>query len=663
MSLEMPPIELPVEPPIEVRRRAVKRVGHVGGIMFLLLAIAGARGVQLALAPDPRTLESAGQTRWVETMLQAERGDILDRDGRRLATTASTPNVFVDPAEVPAGQHATAIDALSRILDRPVGEIAAAFSRTAARYVLVARNVHPSQEVAVRQLDIPGIGIERENRRVYPEEAMAASVIGFVDRDGDGKSGLERRFDDALRGGSLVVQRRRDAQGFSVEDPLDLATRRLSRGDDLHLTIDRTLQRATERSLEKAVTTSGAMAGYAVVLDVKTGEVLALANLPTFNPNLPPLDDGGQRNRAVQDAIEPGSIFKPFTVAAGLEAGVIHRDESMDCEMGGWFVGGSRIGDDHPHGVVSLTEVIKYSSNIASAKIGLKLGTKRFVTKLREFGFGAPTGIELPWEDAGRIRNPDKMRTIELATTSFGQGLTTTPIQLAAALATLANGGQTVTPHLVRRVQDPDGVPEHIHRPAPGRQVVSPEVARDVIHMMESVIEPGGTGTRAAVPGYRVAGKTGTAEKVTNGAYNEARISSFVGVIPAEDPVIAIVVSVDEPTIGSRYGGIVAAPVFAEVAAVAMRHLGVAPSVGVAPQVDPANPETPAASATVQGLTWAGTGWRLPDFRALPMREALASLQGSGLGVELAGSGHVAEQLPLPGSILAPGQPITLVLR
>jgi cell division protein FtsI (penicillin-binding protein 3) len=691
--VEVPPLDLPIEPLGDVRARANARLRWVTGILLALLALVGVRLVQLALWPAERTVVEADAKRWVGMRLEARRGDIVDRNGRLLATTVSTPNVFLDAVEVEAGLRelaedrvvegeAESVDAelarlrqslverLAGALDLPVAAVAEALAG-AGRYAVLARGVHPRAALEVERLGIWGVGVESENRRFYPEESLAAHALGFVDRSGHGVIGLELQFDEALRGGDVLLGRRRDRRGLSVEDPLPGATWDLAVGRTLHTTLDRTIQRATERALADAMVASRPKAAYAVVLDVRTGDVLAMANAPSFNPNALLEAPADQRNHAIQDAIEPGSVYKPFSIGIGMQRGLVTPDSLVDCEGGAWSVGGARVRDDHPHGVISLRDVIKYSSNIASAKVGLQVGAEHLISTLRLFGFGETTGVDLPWEAKGRLRDPKSIRTIELATTAFGQGTTATPLQLAVATGAIANGGLRMRPRVVSRVVDAWNVPDRVRPVAPVAQVIDPEIARQLSWMMESVVEPGGTGTRARVPGYRVAGKTGTAQKVKDGVYGDARIGSFVGFAPADDPVIAVAVSVDEPSVGSRYGGIVAAPAFAAIVAAALPQLGVAPSAAIeAPGSTPASaaqqaPEDEAFVAPRPDpvLVWSGDGWRLPDLRDLPLRQALAALRGTGLGVALAGSGRVVAQDPPPMAVGRPGQTLNLTLR
>jgi len=655
----------------------------LGGLLVGLISVAGIRGVQLALAPNDRTIRAAMVQRWDQVTLQARRGEVLDRNGHRLATSVATPNIVVDPVLVdPAGAAALAAQ-VADILSLPAAEVEEKLLRP-SRYVRLAMRVHPAVAARIEALDHPALWVERSSRRYYPEETLAAQLLGFVDNNGSGREGLEAQLDQHLRGGQILMQRRRDRRGLAVDQPMqgDLD---LNVGMNVHLTIDRQIQRMTERALEGAMQRHAPVAAWAVVVDVRTGDILALANNPVFNPNAMTEDPTPRKNHVVQDAIEPGSVFKPFTAAAAIEEGQVTPDTKIDCEGGGWSIGRSRIRDDHPHGVVTLTEVIKYSSNIGSAKLALRLGAKSFLDYVAAFGFGTVSGVPLPGERSGAVRTAERIKPIELATTAYGQGVTATPMQLVMATATLANHGVRMKPRLVSLVEDQYGVPEFIQKPTVAQRVISAETADQVARMMVTVTEAGGTATRAVVPGYLVGGKTGTAQKAENGRYGAGRIGSFVGFIPADNPVLAIAVSVDEPTIGSKYGGIVAAPAFAEIAGQAMRYLGIPPDPALLdvqrnPTVAVAAVERlPKAEATTSAviiadgsadlgdapvsLGWEGAGWRLPNWSGRPVREVLASLQGSGLHIRVEGSGVASEQSPPPGAVVAPGETVALRFR
>ncbi len=657
--VHLPPIDPVVEPADAVRQRAVGRVRVVGALLMLALFGTGARGVQLCLSPSDRTVRAASVQRWDQVTIQARRGAILDRNGRRLATSVATPNVVIDPVRVAPNDVPLLSARVAEILDLDVGEVAEKMRRT-NRYARLATKVHPATAAEVEALNHPALWIERNARRYYPEESMASQLMGFVDASGVGREGLESTLDEYLRGGAILLQRRRDRRGLSVDDPSRAGD--ANRGMDVHTTVDRQIQRMSERALEGIMERSAPISANITVVDVETGDILAMANAPTFNANSSNTKAAPRKNHVVQDAIEPGSVFKPFTIAAAMEVGIVGEHTPIDCEGGVYRIGRTRIHDDHPHRLITVSEVIKYSSNIGSAKLAMQMGATKFIDYLHQFGFGERTGIPLPGERRGVIRDPNKIRKIELATTAFGQGVTSTSLQLAMATATLANGGVRMKPRLVVGVEDQHGIPEYVQRPAIAQRVVSKETAEAVARMMVTVTEPGGTATRAQVPGYLVAGKTGTAQKVKDGRYSAARIGSFIGFVPADDPQIAIVVTVDEPTKGSRYGGIVAAPAFAEVAGSALRYMGIQPNPELLDE-EPTEAPIEVPEAEELRLAWNEDGWTLPDLRGQPMRDVLVGLQGSGLTLNLQGSGLAVSQSPVPGSVVSPGTAVDIVFQ
>ncbi len=324
---------------------------------------------------------------------------------------------------------------------------------------------------------------------------------------------------------------------------------------------------------------------------------------------------------------------------------------------------GGTIHDDHPHDIVTAAEVVKYSSNIGAGKLALELGPDRLLPVLHGFGFGQQLGIEVHGERAGRVRSADSIRPVELVTTAYGQGVSSTTLQLAIATATIANDGVRMQPRLVRRVEDPWGDPAHLTEPRAAERGLSPATARLVTDAMVSVFDDDGTGTRARVPGYRAAGKTGTAWKVVGGRYTNARISSFIGFVPADDPAIAIAIVVDEPSVGSRYGGVVAGPAFSSIAAESLPHLGVDPDPDLVEHDADRDAPTQLAEPAPLEARWSGRGWELPDLTGRSLRDALVGLQGLGLRIELAGAGRVAGQEPAPGVSVAPGSTVQLSLR
>jgi cell division protein FtsI (penicillin-binding protein 3) len=650
------------EPYALVRDRARGRIRAVSGLLTLLMFATGARGLQLAVDPDERTLAIATDKRYAAVSTQGPRGRILDADGNMLAVSVRTPAIFVDPVYMREEGVDTAWAAaeLSRILEAPLEEMEQSLA-SKGRYVRLSQGVHPKvvDELYHLGLTRKGLIIEENYRRYYPQGNLAAQVLGFINADGKAVQGMEEALDDVLSGSSVVAQHRVDSRGKVLE--LETRDERSIQGNTLYTTIDRTIQRSAERELAAVMERSAPTWATAVVVEVKTGRVVAVASAPGFNPNLPTGDFDLIRSRATSDAIEPGSVLKPFTMAAALEAGVARADEVLSTPSP-FRIAGATIHDDHPHGHVTVSEMVKYSSNIGAAQLALRVGADGLIQRLRSFGFGDRSGLQVFGESAGRRHPSGRLGPVELATISYGQGATATALQLAMATATLANGGVRMRPTLVDRVEDAYGEVRQEYRPMVVERVVSEATAQAVLRAMESVTEEGGTGTRARVPGYRVGGKTGTAYKVKDGHYSKvARYATFIGFAPADDPVFAMAIIVDEPTIGSRYGGTVAAPVFAEVMGVALRARGVAPDPSLLAGASAAEQlveERPAVEPV--RLAWVDGGWRLPDLSGRSMREVLSGLQGTDLSLQVQGSGVLASQHPEPGAVLAPGSVVSL---
>jgi cell division protein FtsI (penicillin-binding protein 3) len=417
----------------------------------------------------------------------------------------------------------------------------------------------------------------REPRRFYPNRSLAATIMGRSGADGNGLDGVELALDKHLRGTTSSVQGVRDALGrdIAVEGSVDGPS---TSGSDAVLTIDRYLTFITERALAAGAAEHHAKGAVAIMMDPRTGEVLAMASVPTFNPNEPgTAADAEARNRAITDTYEPGSTMKTFTIASALDAGVVKPEDRFDCLMGRMMVGKYSIHDTHGHGVLTVAEVFKYSSNIGATKIARRLGRDAFAEALGRFGFGHPTGIGLPGERAGVVRPVEKWGDIGFANISFGQGIAVTPLQMIAGVSAIAGGGIYRQPHIVARVVQPDGSIDATPL-SPDRRVMSAAAARTMLEIMKGVVEKGGTAPQAAIDGYTVGGKTGTAQKVANGHYDASKwVSSFLGVVPIEDPRLAIIVVVDEPQ-GGHLGGAVAAPIFKEIAVDALRYLHVPPT-------------------------------------------------------------------------------------
>jgi len=630
----------------------------VAGLFAALFALVAARALDLAVLRGPALARLAAMQHHQRIELLPHRGPIIDRAGEPLALSVDVPSIYVRPRELGAQGAATngRVAALAGALRMPVRALRAKL-QSRPPFVWLKRQALPREAEAVARLGLPGVYTVTEGRRFYPHGSLAAHVLGFVGVDSQGLEGLEQRFDRVIRGEPQYLEFDRDARGREMFTGGVRAAP--DQGGRLALTLDAGIQEATERELQNGVAAARAVGGAAVVLDPATGEVLALANVPTYNPNEPGdwTDKRWRdrvRNRAITDPYEPGSTFKAVLAAAAIEERIVTPGELFFCERGRFQTGGRAIHDAHPYGWLSFAEVIQYSSNIGASKVGERLGRERYHRYLGAFGFGARTGIELPGETPGIMRPVASWSRIDLATLSFGQGVSVTPVQMAAAFAAIANGGTLLRPFVVKRIVAPNGEVVFENEPTAVRRVVSTRSARVTTELLRRVVEQeGGTGTKARLEDFAVAGKTGTAQKVdpSTGGYSSKRIGSFVGFVPADEPRAVILVLIDEPGTSS-YGGVVAAPVFRAIAAAVLKRLGVQPPAPVAlarvARVAPEKPGPKPASRRAAASSVAET----PSFIGLSLREALARAQASGWEVRVIGTGYVAAQEPLPGTPL-----------
>ncbi len=615
-------------------------------------------------------LRGLAQDQYVRQIeIPARRGDIFDRRGTPFAQSVEVDSIWVDPSMLPDVRQASR--ALAKALKLDVEDLQAKLGR-AKRFAWVKRQVTPREVEAVKALGLPGFGFTKEPKRFYPQKELGAHVVGMVGLDGHGLEGLELAFEDELSGQNSRLSGFRDAKGRKLM--LTGAPDTLERqGAAVTLTLDRHLQFVAERALSRAVEEAKGVAGMAVVLDPRTGELLAIANHPRFNPNTPEKElRASVRNRAALDSFEPGSTMKSFVVASALEQKAIKPEDTFYCENGSWRVGRHTIHDTHQYGWLTPQRVLQVSSNICAAKIAQLLGRERLVKTYLDFGFGERTGLALPGEARGSL--PFPKAEVSLATQSFGQGMTTTAVQLAAAWGALANGGLLMRPYLVSKVVDPDGVVLLENRPTQVRQVVSQTTAKKVVSMLESVVTKEGTAPKAAMEDYRVAGKTGTAQKADPVArgYSDKRLASFVGMVPAENPRVVILVIVDEPKT-DVYGGQVAAPAFKEIATAAMAHLAVPPSrevplpstalpvAAAAPVLAKAVAARPVVEEVVSENVEPGSV-RVPDVVGQAGRDAVTKLLTAALEPQLLGSGRVVSQTPAAGALVEKGARVTLEL-
>ncbi len=535
------------------------------GLMVSGFVLLAARSAQLQLV-DQAFLQQQGDARHLRVVkVPAHRGMIVDRNDEPLAISTPVQSVWVNPKELVAspGEMARVAQLLALDADRLQRLIG---QRKDREFVYLRRHIPPDRARQVMALGVRGIYLQREYRRYFPAGEVAGHLIGFTNVDDRGQEGLELAYDDWLTGEPGAKRVIMDGQRHIVEDVENIRSARP--GKTLSLSIDRRIQYLAYRELKAAVRRHNARSGSVVVLDSRTGEVLALANQPSFNPNnRKRLKPDRLRNRAVTDVFEPGSTMKPFVIAAALQTGKYRVRDKINTSPGLFQVGIHTIKDMHDYGLLDLTGVIRKSSNVAASKIALSLSPEAFWDVLSGAGFGLSTGSGFPGEADGHLADYHRWRDIERATMAYGYGLSVTAMQLAQAYSVFANDGYRVPVSLLRRDQQQE------------REVVySPQVARSVRHMMEAVVQEGGTAPMAAVPGYRVAGKTGTVHKSVSGGYAEDRyIAVFAGMAPASDPDLVIVVVINEPRNDVHFGGQVAGPVFSRVMAGALRLLNVTP--------------------------------------------------------------------------------------
>ncbi len=575
-----------------------------------------------------------------------------------LAYSVDADSIYAVPNEI---EHAhTAVGALCAALEdctsKDREQMLERFGRQRA-FVYVRRQVSPDQARRVAALELEGIGFMKESRRFYPNKELAAHLLGYVGIDNAGLDGIESAYDGLIKGrpGTVLIQTDARRHAFSrLERPP-------TTGATLELTIDQYLQHVAERELRAGVEATGAQGGSAIVMDPWTGEILAMANWPAFNPNAyRQAREDSRRNRAVQDLYEPGSTFKIVTASAAIEEKVVRPDDWIDVSAGHIRFPGRVIYDDHRHRALTFADVIVKSSNVGAIKVGLKVGRDRLGAYVRRFGFGAQISPDFPGESPGIVWDPAKLNDSALASVAMGYQVGVTPLQMAAAVSSVANGGELIQPRVVRAV-----IKDGRRIPVPRkvlRRTISATTAAELTRIMEGVVEAGGTATLARLDGYTVAGKTGTAQKLVNGRYSRSDYNaSFVGFVPSRKPVFTIIVVIDSPRV-HKYGGLAAAPVFQRIADAALRHQGVPPTINAAPPVLVARrgdqPELPVAgpAAAPAVLTIsdspAALGPGFPDLRGMSAREAARALARLGLVARMHGAGVVVTQRPEPGAVV-----------
>ncbi len=556
--------------------RPKARLALAVAVFAVWVVAVGVRLVDLQLVHGAEYREKADAQQRQQVRLEAPRGTIFDREGRELAVSVDALSVALHPFELEDVR--VAAKALAPHLGRSAAQLQQKIEdalREEKHFLWLSRKLDAGRVDRIRALDLEGVSFIPESRRFYPQGTLAAATLGFVGTDPKGLAGVEAMYEKAMRGREVVRQIVKDSRNNTLVVPtaLDQTPRP---GANVHLTLDATLQHIAETVLAERVEWSGAKAGSVVILDPRDSAVLALANYPFFDPaRFNRVPQSQWRNRVIAEPFEPGSTFKMITAAAAIESGAVHADDEFDCENGAIRLDRrTRIRDHKPFGVLTFREILAKSSNVGVIKAALRTGEDGLFEMTQRFGFGRHTGIDLPGEQAGMVHPIEKWKSKwGAAYVSFGHYLTVTPIQMANAYAAVANGGVMHRPYLVRAIER-DGTLEPTPRPE-GTRVLSRAMSQELIRLLEGVVAEKGTAWRAAIDGYRVAGKTGTAEKSSAQGYSDTgRMASFVGIAPARDPQLVCMVVLDEPTF-SVNGGRVAAPTYREIVSRALVHLGV----------------------------------------------------------------------------------------
>ncbi len=543
--------------------RGLIRLWVTAGLMLLAgLAVLG-QAIKLQVM-ETEFLQGQGEARFLrQVAIPTVRGNIVDRNGEPLAVSTPVDSVWAHPGELL--QAADRIPMLAVALDTSAEELERRLTQRAGReFVWLQRRIHPETADRIRDMEIPGVFMRREYRRFYPTGEVSAQLLGFTNIDDIGQEGLELTYNSWLQGEPGAKRVIKDRLGRTVQN-VEMV-REARAGRNLELTIDRRLQYLAFRELKAGVVEFGARSGSVVIMDIPTGEVLAMVNFPSYNPNAPSrIAAEGLRNRALTDVIEPGSVIKPFALAAAMESGLVENTMLINTAPGYRVVAGHTIRDIRNFGELSVTEMLARSSNVGMVDLVMNMDARHLWSLYSRFGFGSVTGSGFPGESAGVLRDYERWRRLEQATLAYGYGLSVTPMQLVRAMAAIADEGRLRQPVFVKGSDSPP------------QSVLDPSVARELVAMLEAATVGVGTGTRAQVAGYRVAGKTGTTRKVTAGGYSDRYVASFAGFAPVSRPQLAAVVVVNDPSGDAYYGGQVAAPIFGRVMEAALRLLAVPP--------------------------------------------------------------------------------------
>jgi cell division protein FtsI (penicillin-binding protein 3) len=682
-------------------RRVKRRILVIALSYFLFFAVIIGRTFSLHLTDNTKLAKLAQSQYQKKITLAPKRGNIYDSHGEELAIDVKVDSLYANPRQI------SDPSALARQLSPIIGLDSQKIEKNLSKdkkFVWIKRRLSEEETGKIQALHNEALGLIKESKRFYPNKKLAATVLGAVGLDSTALAGLELYYDDLLKSSNEPVIVNQDARGQSYS-PYTFVETEDSR--HLVLTIDKTIQFITERELKTAVTNSQAKSGIAVVLKNQTGEVLAMASYPDFDPNqYSEYSIQNWKNRVITDSFEPGSIFKAVTAAAALESGRISLDQKFNCEGGSYPIGKFTIHDHGHYGAMALPDIIRVSSNIGAFKIAQTLGREEFSDTVSHFGFGKKTGIDLPGEVSGILAPASRWSTVQQGTIAFGQGISVTPLQIVNAYTAIANGGYLMRPFIVKKIVDSKGNVLQETKPQILRQVMSEVNAKKLIEILKLVVGPGGTGEAAQVEEYGVAGKTGTAQKVLEGRAGYAEgsfVASFVGIAPADHPDITVLVSINEPK-GNHFGGVVAAPAFREIVRQSLPYLGVAPRSNKGPMIitkaDEKKTESrPQSTSEVPGIKTQISGsesqvsssklsggvlpekgsskreipdqltevepgvYRVPDWTGKSMRGILRDWDDSQLKLVVEGSGLCMKQVPLPGQVVKQGSEVRLSFK
>jgi cell division protein FtsI (penicillin-binding protein 3) len=649
------------------------RISTLLALSLVLFIALFSRAFQLQIISAKKLNELARRQHTQTLTLQPDRGIILDRNGEKLAATIMTDSICADPSKIANTQEAAA--KLSAILQVDKKLLLKRLS-TGKNFCWLARKIPPEQANTVQNLKMEGVFTVKEPMRYYPGGELAGHLVGFVGMDARGLEGLELQYEKYLLGKPQKLTWGRDAKGKKMYPRMETTKSTNDNQYSLMLTIDKRIQHLVESHLKNAVIDKGAKGGYAIAMDPRTGEIVALANESSFDPNnFRAISPDMRKNKAIADAYDPGSTFKPFMAAAAIEEGVARETDMFYCENGHYAVANRVIHEANRkrHGMLSLHDIIKYSSNIGSAKIAEKLGKEKFYEYIKKFGFGEKTGIDLPGEAKGLLRPVEQWTRVDATTIAFGQGISVTGIQLVTALSSIANGGILMKPFIVRGIMDKNGKVVESFHPTQVRRVISQKTAGRMTSILTDVVGmEDGTGKNARIVNISVAGKTGTAQKFDFAAraYSSQKVrTAFMGFFPAEAPQIAMLIVLDEPQ-RDRWGGVAAAPVFKNIGEQLLNRFKTDIRRNPEPEMDmeihqnKIGLQLVSAPATLADIVETQVDeTAMPDFRGLTIREALKKSRERGIDIRVVGSGWAKEQAPSAGMPLPESGVCTVTFR